>query len=50
MQVNHDKDHMNIYFKEIRYKNHDYMFYTSYKNVFPSKNNIGIFQTFLFEI
>ena len=40
---------MNIYFKGIRYKIHDYMFYISYKNVFLSKSNIGIFQTFLFE-
>ena len=41
---------MNIYFKGIRYKIHDYMFYISYKNVFLSKSNIGIFPTFLFEL
>ena len=40
---------MNIYFKEIQYKIHDYMFYISYKSVFLSKSNIGIFPTFLFE-
>ena len=39
---------MNIYFKEIQYKIHDYMFYISYKNVFLSKRNIGIFPTFFF--
>ena len=33
---------MNIYFKGIWYKIHDYMFYISYKNVFLSKSNIGI--------
>ena len=37
---------MNIYFKGIRYKIHDYMFYISYKNVFLSKSKIGIFPTF----
>ena len=37
---------MNIYFKGIQYKIHDYMFYISYKNVFLSKSNIGIFPTF----
>ena len=37
---------MNIYFKGIRFKIHDYMFYISYKNVFLSKSNIGIFETF----
>ena len=41
---------MNIYFKWIRYKIHDYMFYISYKNVFLSKSNTGIFPTFLFEL
>ena len=41
---------MNIYFKGIQYKIHDSMFYISYKNVFPSKSNIGIFPTFLFEL
>ena len=41
---------MNVYFKEIQYKIHDYMFYISYKNVFLSKSNIGIFKTFLFEL
>ena len=41
---------MNIYFKGIRYKIHDYIFYTSYKNVFLSKSNIEIFETFLFEL
>ena len=37
---------MNIYFKRIQYKIHDYMFYTSHKNVSLSKSNIGIFPTF----
>ena len=41
---------MNIYFKGIRYKIHDYMLYVSYKDVFLSKSNIGIFPTFLFEV
>ena len=41
---------MNIYFKEIRYKIHDYMFYISYKDVFLSESNIEIFSTFLFEL
>ena len=41
---------MYIYFKGIRYKIHDYMFYISYKNVFLRKNNIEIFKTFLFEL
>ena len=37
---------MNIYFKGIRYKIHDYMFYISYKNVFLSISKIGIFPNF----
>ena len=41
---------MDIYFKGIRYKIYDYMFYISYGNVFLSKSNVGIFQTFLFEL
>ena len=41
---------MNLYFKGIRYKIDGYMFYTSYENVFLSKSNIGIFQTFLYEL
>ena len=40
----------NQHFKGIRYKIHDYMFYTPYKNVYLRKSNIGIFQTFLFEL
>ena len=32
-----------MYFKGIRYKIHDYMFYISYKNVFLSERNIEIF-------
>ena len=32
---------MNIYFKGIRYKIHDYMFYISYKNVFLNKTQIA---------
>ena len=39
---------MNIYFKRIQCKIHDYMFYISYKNVFLSKSNIGIFPTSFF--
>ena len=41
---------MNIYFKGIQYKIHDYMFYVFYENVFLSKSNIRIFPTFLFEL
>ena len=41
---------MNIYFKGIQYEIQDYMFYISYKNIFLSKRNIGIFPTFLFEL
>ena len=41
---------MNIYFRRIRYKIHDYMFYISYKNVSLSESNIGIFEPFLFEL
>ena len=41
---------MNIYFKGIRYKILNYMFDISYKKFFLPKSNIGIFQTFLFEL
>ena len=49
LQVNHNKDHMNIYFKGIQFKIHDYMFYISYKNVVSPRTlkNVHYFEIYL---
>ena len=37
---------MNIFFKGIRYKIHNYMFYISYKNFFSAKAILEFFKLF----